>query len=436
MKAPDWIRLLEASYELEHDEVAWRQRVLESAAPLFGPRVLGLCVAQTSGSGVEVEISGILGPAKVRQQGLKVIAAAPPRALDLLWRSGAVVGSLNELVFSRLPGARELFFEASGGLVRDAISVLGRLDSERTLALLSPRAELASTTREERYRWHQAMCHVAAGLRLRRAALAVPSAGGPDADAILDPSGRVHDANGAARSTSALESLRAAVKNIERARSSKGRRDPIVAMENWRGLVDGRWSLVDRFDADGKRFVVAVKNDPEVLDPRGLSKREQQVAELVGLGRSTKEIAYELGLSLSAVSMTAGKARRKLGLGSRTELASFFSPAGVRERLAEAAIEGERLLVGAHPLLDSSTLERLSPAERLVAAALLGGSTSAEVAARRGTSRRTGANQIASIFEKLGVVSRVELAARLQAAGPSSADVTSARSPGDVPDCG
>jgi len=58
----------------------------------------------------------------------------------------------------------------------------------------------------------------------------------------------------------------------------------MAAMENWRGLVDGRWSLVDRFDSDGKRFVVAVKNDPEARDPRGLSRREQQVSELVGLG--------------------------------------------------------------------------------------------------------------------------------------------------------
>ena len=420
MKTPDWIHLLEASYELEHDDVAWRRRVLECAAPLFGPREkpLGLCVARATPTHVDVEILGFRGPSRVREQGLDVITAAPPRALDLLWRSGATVGSLSELVFSKLPHAPPLFFEASGGVARDAISVQGRIDSERTLAILSPRSEIATTTREERRRWHQAMCHVAAGLRLRRAAVAC--AGELDADATLDPSGRVHHADGAARSASARESLRVAVRNVEHARSSKGRRDPIEAMESWCGLVDGRWSLVDRFDSDGKRFVVAVRNAPDVLDPRGLSRREQQIAELVGLGRSTKEIAYELGLSLSAVSMTAGRARRKLGLGSRTELASFFAPAGMRGRLAETTLAGERVLVGAHPLLDPSTVERLSPAERSIATALLEGHTSAEIASRRRTSERTVANQIRSIFEKLGVASRVELAARLHATEPNA----------------
>lgn len=55
----------------------------------------------------------------------------------------------------------------------------------------------------------------------------------------------------------------------------------------------------------------------------------------------------------------------------------------------------------------------LSDAERDVVAALLAGDSNRDIAARRGTSVRTVANQVASIFRKLGVASRAELASRL-----------------------
>ncbi|UQA62031.1 helix-turn-helix domain-containing protein [Polyangium aurulentum] len=58
-------------------------------------------------------------------------------------------------------------------------------------------------------------------------------------------------------------------------------------------------------------------------------------------------------------------------------------------------------------------LEGLSPAEREVVELLLSGASNAEIARQRGTSARTVANQAASIFRKLGVGSRMELAHRL-----------------------
>jgi DNA-binding NarL/FixJ family response regulator len=55
----------------------------------------------------------------------------------------------------------------------------------------------------------------------------------------------------------------------------------------------------------------------------------------------------------------------------------------------------------------------LSPAERDVMALVLDGVSNAEIARRRGRSVRTIANQIAACYKKLGVSSRLELAARL-----------------------
>lgn len=53
----------------------------------------------------------------------------------------------------------------------------------------------------------------------------------------------------------------------------------------------------------------------------------------------------------------------------------------------------------------------LTTAERAVAALVAGGATNEEIARTRKTSVRTVANQIASIMRKLGVSSRVAIAA-------------------------
>lgn len=58
----------------------------------------------------------------------------------------------------------------------------------------------------------------------------------------------------------------------------------------------------------------------------------------------------------------------------------------------------------------------LTEAERDVLAALLAGSTNADIACRRRASERTVANQAQSIYRKLGVRSRNELAAKLHGA--------------------
>lgn len=60
----------------------------------------------------------------------------------------------------------------------------------------------------------------------------------------------------------------------------------------------------------------------------------------------------------------------------------------------------------------SGSLGALSEGERAVCALLVTGASNAEIAAARQTSPRTVANQVASLFKKLGVASRFELVAR------------------------
>ncbi len=46
------------------------------------------------------------------------------------------------------------------------------------------------------------------------------------------------------------------------------------ALQLWQGLVDGTWSLVDRCEAAGKRYILACCNEPGVRDPKALTPRE------------------------------------------------------------------------------------------------------------------------------------------------------------------
>jgi DNA-binding NarL/FixJ family response regulator len=62
-------------------------------------------------------------------------------------------------------------------------------------------------------------------------------------------------------------------------------------------------------------------------------------------------------------------------------------------------------------------LATVPPAEREVALGVLRGRSNAEIARARGTSPRTIAKQVASLFRRLGVGSRAELVGRLS--GPS-----------------
>jgi DNA-binding NarL/FixJ family response regulator len=84
------------------------------------------------------------------------------------------------------------------------------------------------------------------------------------------------------------------------------------------------------------------------------------------------------------------------------------TPAGLRAVSVE--LPSGRYLLLSYPR-DARASACLTTAERQVALALLAGLSNAEIAARRGTSPRTIANQVASIYCKLGVGSRAELAA-------------------------
>jgi DNA-binding NarL/FixJ family response regulator len=203
----------------------------------------------------------------------------------------------------------------------------------------------------------------------------------------------------------ARAALRRAVAAHGRARTARGS----GGGELWTALVAGRWSLLDSFTTAGTRYVVAHANPHGGEALRALSPREQSALELALAGRSGKWIAFEMGLSESAVTRTLRAALHKLGA---ADAAALSGVRNARFEPFEDLNAGVDLAI-ARLMPAASVCASLSKAERAIVDGLLGGKGIAAIACERGTSPRTVANQIASTYQKLGVSSRRELLALL-----------------------
>ncbi len=83
-------------------------------------------------------------------------------------------------------------------------------------------------------------------------------------------------------------------------------------------------------------------------------------------------------------------------------------PLGLRSR--HLRLDGDEVLVVSFPLGRAPLPASLTSAERDVAFRALSGASNREIAIARGSSERTVANQVSSLFRKLGIGSRAELA--------------------------
>jgi DNA-binding NarL/FixJ family response regulator len=137
---------------------------------------------------------------------------------------------------------------------------------------------------------------------------------------VLAPDGKLLHAEREARDDAPRDALREAAVRIDRARTRRAASDPDEAASLWRALVDARWSLVERFESDGRRFLVARRNDPTSRASKALTERERKVVALTALGHPLKVAAYELGLSESTVSLTLRTAMEKMGVPTRAAL--------------------------------------------------------------------------------------------------------------------
>jgi DNA-binding CsgD family transcriptional regulator len=96
------------------------------------------------------------------------------------------------------------------------------------------------------------------------------------------------------------------------------RLDDDAAASLWREVRAGRWSIVDEYERDGRRFLVARRAPSPALDK--LTAREREIVARVVSGRASKEIGIELGVAASTVAGHLANAMKKLGVHSRVSL--------------------------------------------------------------------------------------------------------------------
>jgi DNA-binding CsgD family transcriptional regulator len=216
--------------------------------------------------------------------------------------------------------------EISSGMRADLWALIAGDPRRRAVALVFPGdAELDPDRPFPKARvLGLAAAHLGAALRLRE--LAEPGLESDGiTDSILDPSGKILHAIGAAKERGSRESLVEAVVRRERARGKLRRVDADEAAAQWAVLVAGKWSIVDFVDRDGKRLLLARKNPVAGPDIAALSEEERDVLWLATHGHTRKYIAYELGLSVAQVGRRLVSAMRKYKVSSRRELLRRFA---------------------------------------------------------------------------------------------------------------
>jgi DNA-binding NarL/FixJ family response regulator len=135
------------------------------------------------------------------------------------------------------------------------------------------------------------------------------------------------------------------------------------------------------------------------LDQVKVTTRDQQVLNLLVQGFSNKEIGIELNIAHRTVK------QHLRGLFVRAQI----SKGAKRVKLARYAHEGDNTVITAY--------KGLTRWERRISILVMEGLTNREISKTVGASEQVVKNHLRSVFDKLGVWSRLELAMRLASHG-------------------
>jgi len=318
---PDLLEIVEAAYRMDENTSSWIRDILKLFSVWVGDGV-GLF-----GYVYDVCVDGIVTPGdfaafECSEEQMRLL----PRVATL--HEPAFIRRALERDFSAastLPGwrsSRGRPYAVRAG-VSDVWMILGRNAVNRGCGIfVNRRCEVPPPSGDQAL-FARIAVHIAAAHRLReRLCVADVTA---RAEAIIDPDGKIQHALGAAKLGRSREALRDAVLSVDRARGKARKKDPERALSAWKGLVSARWTLIDHFESDGRRYVLAQENEPDPRSGPELSPRERQVLANAALGRSNKEIAYALGLAHSTVRVLLTRAARKLGATSRGQLLERYA---------------------------------------------------------------------------------------------------------------
>lgn len=322
--APDVVSVLERIYDVDRSPEEWLAAVVGAASPLLdqGSGAVGYFVDLSPAD--RIEASGFVAASSAAVSHLETFgtwAASMPlwfqRAIHLSLPCGFGADLPREPYLASVESAQQIIGTA------DVFGVNGIDATRRGAVLASFSAEPSQRgVRLEHATWARVAAHLATGARLVRQLAAVST--GEEPEAVLNPDGAIEHAHAAAKEPEARDALRDMVRRIDRARTRGVRQNADEASLLWEAMVAGRWSLVDHFDTDGRRYVVARVNEPATNPLLDLTERERLVVGLAANGRSNKLIAYEIGVAQSTVSTLLSRAQSKLGAGDRVELIRVY----------------------------------------------------------------------------------------------------------------
>ncbi len=320
------IAMAERCYDLDTADADWFRRVLAAGLPLLdhGLGVVGFVFVKPPAPG-RIEIVDVCvpsGPEDFPIRHAKAFSTLPP---ELLHRETqhARVATLSERSDILAVWTRQVDY------AKDALGITALDPDGHGLQIMAPLPRVTKLIQYERELWQMLAAHLSASHRLRRALRKEQAESRSTdrqrlprgAEAVIEPkSFEVVEAVGDASKTAYTKVLREKAIAIDEARVQLRAENPVRALKIWSALVRGRWSIVDHFDSDDRRYVLAIPNPPHITDPRGLSDREEQVIAYARLGMSHAHIGYHLGISRSTVTKALASAMRKLGVSTQAEL--------------------------------------------------------------------------------------------------------------------
>lgn len=302
--------LVRAAYALELDESEWVANLARELSEALGRDSAAYTIFPDKVGRDRLRALASVGAwTSVLEDAVAIQAEFPASHFRSLYGPAPFVGlwSSQAREIRRRLGPDESWFEGLEARMRqtfehDVIGIYGG-NASGGVMLCAPTTEPLSP----RTRWalSRVAAHLAAAFRLR-------GAGMRDPDALLDAEGRILEGR-----VDASPSTLARAAGEYRLAQQPG----VEAIDVWRGLVDGRWSLVRSVRQDGRTHLILRVN--EIEDARGddvATRRATSILALAARGHTNKFIAYELGLPISTVASDLRRSLASLGL-TRVELA-------------------------------------------------------------------------------------------------------------------
>lgn len=340
MKAPaqvDLLSIVEAAYSFDPPRDQWMADLLRVTDGAVGVGLPGFaCAFQVNRDGTFAVDRRSVAVQRVQPNVVDMLfdglEAAPPGWLSEHFRGGQ--RTVRAILTSEVDPEHKLRYRR--GLldqgIADGLNIACVDLDDRGVLISLALSKIAPMRAETRHNLVRVGTHVLAGLRLRNHLGVSPTddqgtpTDPPDGPpppgsvaAVLSPQGKVVHADGEARLAGPRRALQAAVRDVESARTSL-RGDPSRALRLWRGLVSARWTLVETFESDGARYVVARENPPHVRTLMKLTPRERLVVTYAVRGFSAKETAYALGISPATVRVLIMRAARRCGARTKQAL--------------------------------------------------------------------------------------------------------------------